>query len=82
MVTTPEAPQAVSGQHSELMCTEIKRVGRPIQPETITFGIRLPITVYAVVQRRADRAGMSIGEYIGRVIEHEVVRSHHKRVRT
>ena len=79
MVTTREAPQAVNGQHSELMCTEIKRVGRPKQPKTVTRGVRLPVEHYDRAQRRATKAGMSVNEYLGRLLAHELMRSHHKR---
>ncbi len=84
MVTTPEAPQAVNGQHSENRLTEImvtrKRRGRP-PGDKVMMGVKIPAATAAIVKRRAENAGMSWNEYLARIIEHEVVRSHHKRKR-
>ena len=79
MVTTPDAPQAVNGQHSELLsATKIGR-GRPRAEPTERITVRLPVKVLDVVRRRAEKASMEPSVWLARVIHHEAFRSHHKR---
>ena len=45
----------------------------------VMMGVKLPAATAAVIKRRAKNADMSWNEYLKRIIEHEVRRSHHKR---
>lgn len=43
--------------------------------------IRLPENVYVLLVKRAEKLGKSVSEYGRMVIERELVRTHHKRMR-
>lgn len=43
------------------------------------IGVRLPDNVIALLKKRIEKSGLTMSEYVRSIIEHEVVRSHHKR---
>ena len=43
---------------------------------TIPIALRIPIEVHAIVQKRADRKGLKVSEYLRNKIAYDVYRSH------
>lgn len=56
--------------------------GRPKLEPTDRITIRLPVKVLDIINRRAEKAHMRPSVWLAeRCIQHEVVRSHHRRRR-
>ena len=43
---------------------------------TIPIALRLPIDVHSIVQKRANRKGLKVSEYLRNKIAYDVVRPH------
>jgi len=54
-----------------------RKRGRPALAPTKSRGLRLPLSTWLVIERRARQLGQPISDYLQIIIEREVIRSHH-----